>query len=62
MKVMLFILIFVFPDRPIEVEYSIVKECPSISKVKEYVAKHGYSDDIIAFQPACHRLDLGNPL
>lgn len=62
MTVIVFIMIFVFPDRPLEMEYAFVDECPSMAKVQEYLSQHPYNDQIIAFQPACKSIDLGNPL
>ena len=62
MKVIVFIMVFVFQDRPLDMEYAFVDECPSMAKVQEYLARHQYRDEIIAFQPACKSIDLGNPL
>jgi len=62
MKVIVFIMVFVFQDRPLDMEYAFVEECPSMAKVQEYLARHPYRDEIIAFQPACKTIDIGNSL
>jgi len=61
-KIIVFIMVFIYPDRPLEMEYAFVKECPSPEKVEQYLSEHPARNKIMAIQPACQIIDLGNPL
>jgi len=61
-KIIVFIMVFIYPDRPLEMEYAFVNECPSPEKVEQYLSQHPARNEIMAIQPACQIIDLGNPL
>lgn len=62
MKIIVFIMVFIYPDRPLEMEYAFVKQCPSAEKVEQYLSQHPARNEAMAIQPACQMIDLGNAL